>query len=103
MPRYEYACSSCGKELEIEQRMADDPIKTCPNCHQDTLERLVSRAAFVLKGGGWYSDGYGGSKKTDNGSSSSATPATTETKKSEPPPAAEKPAEKPAAPKPDKT
>ncbi|MBI2378502.1 MAG: zinc ribbon domain-containing protein [Deltaproteobacteria bacterium] len=60
MPTYEYACSSCGKELELSQRIDEDPLTTCPECGLSTLERLVSRSSFALKGSGWYSDGYGG-------------------------------------------
>jgi hypothetical protein len=48
--------------------MADEPLKECPACKQLKLERLISAAAFHLKGGGWYKDGYGSSSpgRTDN-------------------------------------
>ncbi len=32
MPVYEYACEKCGHEFEREQRITDEPIKTCPKC-----------------------------------------------------------------------
>jgi putative FmdB family regulatory protein len=78
MPIYEYACSHCGKELEVEQKISDPPLKSCPSCQRETLERLISRAAFHLKGGGWYADGYGGgsgTKASANGSSATSTSA----------------------------
>ena len=58
MPVYEYACEKCGHEFEAEQRITDDPIKTCPKCKARKVKRLISQTSFVLKGGGWYSDLY---------------------------------------------
>lgn len=63
MPLYEYACSHCGAELEIRQRISEDPVRQCPECGTEALERLVSQSSFALKGGGWYADGYGTAKK----------------------------------------
>jgi putative FmdB family regulatory protein len=63
MPTYEYACEACGHELEVRQSFDDDPLTICPSCGADTLERLVSRSSFALKGAGWYSDGYGARKE----------------------------------------
>jgi len=54
MPIYEYYCESCGHQLEALQKMADEPLKECPECHQSTLNKLVSAASFQLKGTGWY-------------------------------------------------
>ena len=58
MPIYEYACAKCESEFEVEQRITDDPVKTCPQCRSRKVKRLISRTSFVLKGGGWYSDLY---------------------------------------------
>jgi putative FmdB family regulatory protein len=58
MPIYEYACDRCGHEFEAEQRITDDPLKSCPTCRGRKVRRLISRTSFVLKGGGWYSDLY---------------------------------------------
>lgn len=54
MPIYEYKCDFCDHRLEKLQKISDDPIKTCPQCGQDGLRKLVSAAAFKLKGTGWY-------------------------------------------------
>lgn len=54
MPIYEYQCSACHHAFDALQKMSDDAIKTCPECHQDTAVRLVSAAGFQLKGTGWY-------------------------------------------------
>jgi len=67
MPVYEYACEKCKHEFEAEQRISDEPIRTCPKCRARKVKRLISRTSFVLKGSGWYSDLYAspGAKKDD--------------------------------------
>lgn len=62
MPIYEYLCEKCGHEFEREQRITEDPVKTCPQCRARKVRRLISRTGFVLKGGGWYSDLYSSAK-----------------------------------------
>ena len=66
MPIYEYACGKCKNEFEVEQRITDDPIKTCPACRSRKVKRLISKTSFVLKGGGWYSDLYSSGKRGDD-------------------------------------
>ena len=68
MPTYDYQCEKCGHEFERVQRITEDPIKTCPECKSKKAKRLLSAPNFILKGGGWYADGYGSGK---GGSSSS--------------------------------
>jgi putative FmdB family regulatory protein len=98
---YEYACRACGNEFEARQKISDEPIKTCPKCGQDTVERLVSRSSFALKGSGWYSDGYGASSKTEktdakpkSDSTKSEAPKAEKAEKAEKVEKAEKPAPK---------
>jgi putative FmdB family regulatory protein len=62
VPIYEYRCPACGAVVEILQRM-DAPAPLCVECSQDApqapaMVKQVSRSSFVLKGGGWASDGY---------------------------------------------
>ena len=54
MPIYEYKCDLCNHQFEILQKINDKPVKTCPECSADSLRKLVSAAAFKLKGTGWY-------------------------------------------------
>lgn len=75
MPIYEYACDKCGHEFEREQRMSDPPIKTCPKCKGRKVTKLISRSSFVLKGGGWYADGYADAKKPETKSETTETPS----------------------------
>ncbi len=62
MPIYEYRCTSCAHELEKLQRMSDAKLVDCPACGKPALKRLISAAAFRLKGSGWYETDF----KQDN-------------------------------------
>jgi putative FmdB family regulatory protein len=64
MPIYEYYCENCNEEIEVIQKFSDDPMTQCPSCSENTLKKKTSMAAFHLKGGGWYKDGYGDENKT---------------------------------------
>ena len=54
MPIYEYQCKECRHHLDALQKVADEPLRTCPSCGQQSLKRLVSAPRFRLKGKGWY-------------------------------------------------
>lgn len=77
MPTYEYECRACGKTFEIFQRMSEAPKTSCPQCGEETLERLIGAGAgFLFKGSGFYitdyrSSDYKSKAKADSGSSSS--------------------------------
>ena len=46
----------CEHVFDVLQKYDDDnPL--CEQCGKDT-QRQVSAPSFVLKGGGWYKDGY---------------------------------------------
>jgi putative FmdB family regulatory protein len=62
MPIYEYLCESCGKVNEQLQKVNEPPPARCDECGSRKLAKLVSRSAFQLKGGGWYSDLYASKK-----------------------------------------
>ena len=64
MPIYEYECAACGHRKEAIQKISDEPLKDCPECGKPELKKMVSAAAFRLKGGGWYeTDFKSGNKK----------------------------------------
>ncbi len=72
MPFYEYKCSNCGFELEELQKMSDLPLKKCPSCGKDTLQKLIgSGGGLIFKGSGFYLTDY--KKKSTSGSSSKET------------------------------
>jgi putative FmdB family regulatory protein len=71
MPIYEYECMSCGHRLEAIQKISDEPLKDCPSCQKPDLKKLISAAAFRLKGGGWYETDFKSGKQknvVDSGS-----------------------------------
>lgn len=85
MPIYEYQCQDCYHQLEALQKMSADPLLQCPACDQDSLKKLISAAAFKLKGSGWYETDFknkGGSgsppSQTDSKPAAPATPATSD-------------------------
>ena len=89
MPIYEYRCTSCGRTLEVIQKFDDKPLKKCTDC-SGALEKLISRSAFQLRGGGWYNEGYGSQGKSSSTPSSTSSSSTESTSKSDKP-AAKKP------------
>jgi len=74
MPIYEYQCKACRHELEVIQKVSEEPLKFCPECGQPELNKRVSAAGFRLKGGGWYETDFkksGDKKKNLAGEGSS--------------------------------
>lgn len=66
MPIYAYACSSCGLQKDVMQKMSDAPLSTCPECGKETFVKQLTAAGFQLKGSGYYvTDFKGGPKKSD--------------------------------------
>jgi putative FmdB family regulatory protein len=90
MPIYEYRCKDCGKEFEVIQQFGDGQLRKCREC-SGKLEKLISRTAFRLKGGGWYDDGYGGG----SGGGAKKKPSTTTTDSSSSGTAKKKPSSSP--------
>ena len=73
MPIYEYKCRKCGRVVEVIQKFSDRPLRKCRSC-SGRLDKLVSRSSFMLKGGGWYAEGYSGNgKKSSSNTSESST------------------------------
>src|SRR5712691_1906614 len=58
MPIYEYRCLDCGHQFELMQKFSDPPAETCTSC-SGTVQKLILRSAFHLKGSGWYVTDYG--------------------------------------------
>jgi putative FmdB family regulatory protein len=64
---YDYKCDACGHIEEIEQRITDDPYVNgeCPMCGTMAFNRTIGLSNFILKGGGWYKDGYSSKPSAD--------------------------------------
>ena len=57
MPIYEFKCEGCDDRFEVLVSSHRTKV-CCPNCGHDRCTKLISTSSFILKGGGWYSDGY---------------------------------------------
>ena len=53
MPKYEYACKSCGEHIEVVQSFADEPLKECPAC-EGPLRKVFAAPGIAFKGSGFY-------------------------------------------------
>jgi putative FmdB family regulatory protein len=63
MPFYEYECEACGHHLEALQKIAEAPLRKCPDCGKSRLRRLISPPVFRLKGSGWYETDFKSDKE----------------------------------------
>jgi putative FmdB family regulatory protein len=82
MPTYEYSCKQCGHDLEVFQRMSDDPLEMCPECSTPALKRKIGRGAgIIFKGGGFYETDFKERKGKPSGAEAPADkPAASESK-----------------------
>lgn len=72
MPIYEYQCDACKHKFEVIQKVSDPLLSQCPACSEKRLRKLVSAAAFQLKGTGWYATDFKDKPRTGKGKESSA-------------------------------
>jgi putative FmdB family regulatory protein len=95
MPFYEYQCKSCEHHLEVLQKVSDPPLRKCPHCGKQQLQRLISAPVFRLKGSGWYETDFKsdkeskrnlvGSESTDSGDRENVKPPETKADKADAP------------------
>jgi len=66
MPIYEYRCPTCGRGIEVLQKI-NDPAPLCPTCKwnpyksgdEETMVKIVSRVSKAqFKGPGFYETDY---------------------------------------------
>jgi putative FmdB family regulatory protein len=84
MPLYEYNCHLCGRNFEVRQKFADEPLKMHEGCGGE-VERLISAPTLHFKGTGWYVTDYGRNGKLpaasgSNGNSDSKSEAKADSK-----------------------
>ena len=80
MPTYQYRCPKCG-DYDVTQRITESAFSNCATCNSP-VERLISAANFVLKGGGWYTTDYArkGTSSAEKAEAKGEGEAKTETK-----------------------
>ncbi len=66
MPIYEYRCNDCGRNFEVFQRMADDPVTVCEECG-GTVSRVLYAPAIHFKGSGFHNTDYGTKRRPAGG------------------------------------
>lgn len=72
MPTYQYACTTCGEQVEAVQRFSDDPLTVCPACG-GSLRKIYSPVGIVFKGSGFYrTDSRKPAAKTDDAGAKTA-------------------------------
>jgi len=82
MPIYAYECSACGATHDFLQKMGEGRKRKCPSCGALRLRKLVTAAAFHLKGTGWYvTDFRDKDKKKDSDGESEKSKPKEESKK----------------------
>ena len=66
MPIYEYKCDLCNGMWEEIQKFSDDPLTLCKSCEKEGgVHKLIpGQMNFILKGPGWYRDGYSATTTT---------------------------------------
>lgn len=88
MPLYEYQCDACGQVTEVRQGITDPKLKTCAQVvkraesptkacgsAKGKVSRLISGTSFLLKGSGWYRDGYASQPKSTGSGGGEAKPS----------------------------
>lgn len=59
MPTYEYACEACGAQFERLESIKARPLRKCPKCGRNKLQRLIGTGAgIIFKGSGFYETDY---------------------------------------------
>ncbi|MGE4618568.1 MAG: FmdB family zinc ribbon protein [Planctomycetota bacterium] len=79
MPTYDYVCDGCSHSFELFQKVTDGVKRTCSECGEKKLRRLIGAGGGVIfKGSGFYETDYRSSeykkrqKEESSGGSSSS-------------------------------
>lgn len=71
MPTYVYRCKNCEHQFEIVQKMADEPLKQCPEC-EGVVARLLFPPAISFKGTGFHVNDYPDTRSMVSGTKQTA-------------------------------
>lgn len=71
MPTYVYACKACEHQFEKFQSFSAKALRTCPNCGEKALSKVIFPAGVVFKGSGFYINDSKGSSSTSSSNSDS--------------------------------
>ena len=79
MPTYEYACRSCGAQLEVVQSFTDDALTTCGACG-GPLRKVFGAVGISFKGSGFYKTDSRSAPSSNDKASTDTQSKTSETK-----------------------
>jgi putative FmdB family regulatory protein len=92
MPTYEYECQACKHRFEELQSFSEAPLKKCPACKKNKLQRLIGAgAAIIFKGAGFYQTDYRSESYKNAAKADTPAPAPTTDKTDKAPPKATTP------------
>ncbi|GAB5519383.1 MAG: hypothetical protein RhofKO_16340 [Rhodothermales bacterium] len=74
MPTYVYKRED-GTRFEIQQRITEDALETCPTTGQKVTRVITGSAGLIFKGDGFYLTDYARKGKSKDSASSPSTPA----------------------------
>lgn len=95
MPTYDYKCTACKHQMEAFHSMKDKPLRKCPSCGKNALERLIGTGgAVIFKGSGFYQTDYR-SESYKKAATADSAPAKTDATKADAAPKSD-PTSKPA-------
>jgi putative FmdB family regulatory protein len=57
MPIYEFECPKCEAIRELRLPYEHEAV-LCETCEDQIMVKIISRGSFLLKGKGWFRDGY---------------------------------------------
>ncbi len=77
MPIYAYACTACGLQKDVMQKMSDAPLTVCPECGAESFSKQLTAAGFQLKGNGYYVTDFKDGKKPASNPEAAAPAAST--------------------------
>ena len=79
MPIYEYKCDKCNCMWEEIQKFSDPILTLCKGCEQEGgVHKLIpGQMNFILKGDGWFKDGYS-TPRENEGADAGAAQVTTD-------------------------
>ena len=80
MPTYDYLCEGCGHRFELFQKGDEKLKRTCSECGEKKLKRLIGAGGgIIFKGSGFYQTDYRSSEykkrqKEESGTASKESP-----------------------------
>lgn len=72
MPTYDYRCTQCAHLFETSQKITEAPLKMCPHCGKEALQRGPGGGiGLSFKGPGFYINDYAPARTSASGEEAS--------------------------------